>query len=118
MSQDARRDEEAATERRARLLSLDYVDTSTMTDKPLYKEVLSVPELYQMRIIPLKVEKSFILFGITTTTSQQTMRQVQQRYADSRISFAIISEAGYNDFLKLYDPPKQIVYQDISFTEE
>jgi hypothetical protein len=115
MSQDARRDEEAATERRAKLLSLDYADTSKMAEKPLFREILSVPELYQLRIIPLKVEKSYILFGITTTTSQQTMRQIEQRFADSRIGFAIISETGYHDFLKLYDPPKQIVYQDINF---
>lgn len=118
MSQDARRDEEAATERRARLLSLDYVDTSKMVEKPLFKELLSIPELYQLRVIPIKVEKSFILFGITTTTSQQTMRQLEQRFADSRIAFAIISETGYHDYLKLYDPPKQIVYQDINFTEQ
>lgn len=115
MSQDARRDEEAATQRRAGLLSLEYFDTSQPGDKVLYKDLLSNQELYQFRVIPLVVQKSQILFGITTTTSQQTMRGLEQRFADSRVSFAIISETGYNDYMKLYDPPKQIVYQDISF---
>jgi flavin-binding protein dodecin len=27
-----------------------------------------------------------------------------------------ISESGYNDYMKLYDPPKQIVYNDIKIT--
>lgn len=115
MSQDARRDEEVSTQRRAGLLSLDYVDTSQIQDKILYKELLSNEELYRLRVIPIKVEKGYILFGITTTTSQQTMRGLEQRFADNRVAFAIISETGYHDYMKLYDPPKQIIYQDISF---
>lgn len=118
MSQDARRDEEVSTQRRAGLLNLDYVDTSQLTDKMLYKDFLSNQELYQMRVIPIKIEKGYILFGITTTTSQQTMRGLEQRFADSRVGFAIISETGYHDYMKLYDPPKQVVYQDISFTDQ
>jgi type II secretory ATPase GspE/PulE/Tfp pilus assembly ATPase PilB-like protein len=113
MSQDARVDEERATQRRAQLLNLDYFDTSTMTEKPLYKDVLEISEIKQLRIIPVSVTKGNILFGITTTTSQQTMRQLQQRFADNRVSFAIISETGFYDYVNLYDPPKQIIYHDI-----
>jgi type IV pilus assembly protein PilB len=116
MSQDARRDEEQSTQRRANLLNFNYVDTSQIADKQLFKELLSNEELYDLKVIPLRVEKSTILFGITTTTSQQTMRGLEQRFADSRVSFAIISDTGYRDYMKLYDPPKQIVYQDISFS--
>lgn len=117
MSQDARRDEEVATQRRAALLHLNYVDTSALADHVLYKELLPVKNLYDYRIIPLSVEKGTILFGITTTTSQQTMQQLQRNFSDRLVSFAIISDTGYRDFLKLYDPPKQVVYEDISFTE-
>ena len=49
MSQDARLDEEQATQRRARVLGLDYVDTSQMPEKPLYKGILTVDELRQMK---------------------------------------------------------------------
>lgn len=118
MSQDARRDEEVSTQRRAGLLGLSYVDTSQLPEKVLYKELLTNEELYQMRIIPIKADKSNILFGMTTTTSQQTMRGLEQRFADSRVGFAIISETGYHDYMKLYDPPKQIIYQDINFTDQ
>ncbi len=113
MSQDARLDEEQATQRRARVLGMDYVDTSAMTDKPLYKELLTNQELYDLKVIPLKFYESNLLFGVTTTTSQQTMKALTQRFQDQRVVFAIISDAGYRDYMHLYDPPKQVVYQDI-----
>ena len=114
MSQDARRDEEQATERRAQILGVQYLNTSTLPDKPLFKEVLSKEELYNLRIIPVHVDQSNILFGITTTTSQQTMDALRQRFSDQRIVFSLISDAGYREYMRLYDPPKQVVYQDIT----
>ncbi len=114
MSQDARHDEEMATQRRARILGLNYVDTSAMTNKQLFNDLLPASELYQLRVIPLSADKSNILFGITNTTSQQVVRQLEQRFSDRRLAFAIISDAGYRDYMHLYDPPKQVVYQDIN----
>lgn len=114
MSQDARFDEEQSTQRRARILGLNYLDTSVPGDKPLYKDILTADELRSLRVIPVQVDQSNILFGITTTTSQNTMSQLQQRFADQRVNFAIISDAGFRDYMQLYDPPKQVVYQDIA----
>lgn len=117
MSQDARLDEEQATQRRARVLGLDYVDTSQIKDKILFRDTLTVDELKQMRAIPIREDQSNILFGVTTTTSQQTMTALRQRFIDQRIGFAIISETGYTDYINLYDPPKKIIYQDISINQ-
>ncbi len=117
MSQDARFDEEQATQRRARVLGLDYVDTSQIADKQLYPEILTVPELYDQKVIPLRVDQSNILFGITTTTSQQTMSGIRKRFQDQRIAFAIISDVGYRDYMRLYDPPKQVEYRDITLNQ-
>lgn len=116
MSQDARRDEEDATLRRARLLGLNYVDTSTLPQKVLYKDMLTVEEMRRRRILPLQADQSNALFGITTTTSQQTINEIRQRFSDIRASFAIISDAGFREYMDLYDPPKKISYQDIAFT--
>lgn len=114
MEQDpARRDEEQATQRRARVLGMDYFDTSQPGDKPLYRNWLSVPELRQLKVIPVRSDRSNILFGVTTTTSQKTMNELRQRFADQRVSFAIISDAGYREYMRLYDPPKKIEYRDI-----
>lgn len=117
MSQDARLDEEQATQRRARVLGMDYFDTSVPGDKPLYKQILTVPELHQLRVIPVQADRSNILFGVTTTTSQQTMAALRQRFLDQRVGFAIISDAGYRDYMKLYDPPQKVVYHDIELNQ-
>jgi type II secretory ATPase GspE/PulE/Tfp pilus assembly ATPase PilB-like protein len=117
MSQDARVDEEQATQRRARVLGLDYIDTSQLTDKPLYREVLTLPELYQMKVIPIRFDQNNLLFGITTTTSQQTISDLRQRFVDQVVTFAIISDVGYREYMHLFDPPKQVVYQDISIDQ-
>jgi type II secretory ATPase GspE/PulE/Tfp pilus assembly ATPase PilB-like protein len=118
MSQDARRDEEDATLRRARLLGFNYVDTSTLPQKPLYKDMLAKEEMYQKRVVPLQADQSNVLFGITTTTSQQTINDLRQRFSDIRTSFAIVSDSGYREYMRLYDPPKKITYQDVAFTAD
>src|SRR6185369_11867101 len=114
MSQDARRDEEVTTQRRARLLGLNYYDTSTATQKALFKDVLTLQDLYNKRVIPLQADKSTVLFGIVNTTSQQTVHELQAHFSDLRLSFALISDAGYREYMRLYDPPKQVVYHDIT----
>lgn len=117
MSQNARLDEEQATQRRARILGMDYVDTSQIANKQLFKDLLTLPELYQLKVIPLQADQSQVLLGITTTTSQATMNQLSQRFSDRPTGFAIISDAGYREYMKLYDPPKQVVYQDIALNQ-
>jgi type IV pilus assembly protein PilB len=114
MSQDARMDEELATQRRAGLLQLNYVDTSQLQSKPLFKGILPIDEMYKLRLIPINADKSNILFGVTTTTSQQTMNGLSHRFQDQRIAFVLISETGYREYMRLYDPPKKIEYQDIT----
>lgn len=116
MSQDARRDEEQLTQRRARMLGMEYINTAEIQNKQLYKDILTVPELYSMRVIPIESTGGTINFGVTTTTSNQTMQTLRQRFIDQRLNFAVISDSGYRDYMKLYDPPKQVVYKDIEIT--
>ncbi len=114
MSQDARRDEEVSTQRRAQILGVSYRDTSAPDEKPTFKDILSKEEMYRLRIVPLHADSSNILFGMTTTTSQQTMNDLLRRFTDQRVAFTLISDAGYRDYMHLYDPPQQVVYQDIA----
>jgi type II secretory ATPase GspE/PulE/Tfp pilus assembly ATPase PilB-like protein len=113
MSQDVRLDEEQSTQRRAQILGMDYYDTS-QNEKKLYKDVLSVQDMYQLRIVPLQVDQSNIFFGITTTTAQTTMQNLIQHFVDQRVTFAIISDTGFREYMRLYDPPQQVVYHDIN----
>lgn len=112
MSQDARRDEEVTTQRRAGVLSMSYMDTSKL-QKQLFKDVLPLSELYNLRVVPLAADSHYIQFGVTTRTSQQTINNLRARFSDQRLDFSIISDTGYNEYMKLYDPPKQVSYQDI-----
>ncbi len=112
MSENLRNDEEVATQRRARILGMAYVDTSTM-QKQLYKNLLPKEELYELKAVPLQADPHNVLFGITTTTPQTTMQHLTHQFLDQRISFAIISDTGYRDFMRLYDPPPAVVYHDI-----
>lgn len=114
MSQNARLDEEKATQRRADLLGLPYYDTFQPGDIALYKDLMPVADLYSLRLIPLQADESHITFGITNNTSQATMSDLRQRFGDQQITYALISDTGYHEYMKLYDPPKKVVYQDIS----
>jgi type IV pilus assembly protein PilB len=113
MSQDARRDDEANTLRRARILGLQYIDTSQMPNKQLYN-LLPKEELYDLRVIPIHADEHNLTFGITNTTSQATMTNLKQRFMDQRIAYALISDTGYREYMQLYDPPKKVEYQDIA----
>lgn len=117
MSQDARLDEEQATQRRARVLGQEYLDTSKLAEKPLIKDILTVQEMYSLKIVPIRLVGNNLLFGITTTTSQQTMTSLRQRFADYLVNFSIISDVGYREYMQLFDPPKQVVYQDININQ-
>lgn len=117
MSQDARYDEEQSIARRASILGMGYTDTSKMADKILYRNYLSVSELKQYKVIPLLADEHHLQFGITTSTSQKTMQMLTHRFLDQQVTFSIISEAGFREFIQLYDPPKKIEYNDIQITK-
>jgi len=113
MSQDIRLDEEQATQRRARLLGLNYADTSRFTEKKLFPDILSFNDMTRIRVVPLQSDPNHLLFGITTNTSQQTLSGLQQQFQDQRLAFALISDTGFREYMNLYNPPKQIVYENI-----
>lgn len=118
MSQNARLDEERSTLRRALVLGMPYVDTSKIDNKILYKEIFSVQEIRDMRIVPLSADQRNINFGITTVTSQNTMKMLRDHFLDQKVSFSIISDSGFNEYLHLYDPPRKIEYKDIKITQK
>ena len=109
-----RDEQEQLAQRRAGILGMNYVDTSHIQNKRIFQNLLTVQELYQLKLVPLNVDQSNILFGILTTTPQSAMAEVKQRFLDQLINFAIISDAGYHEYMGLYDPPKKVTYQDIA----
>lgn len=113
MSQDARRDEELSTLRRAQILNLQYADTSS-GEKKLYKDLLTTQQLYDYKVVPLVADDHHVTFGITNTTSQQTMTNLRNQFLDQRVVFVLISDTGYREYMRLYDPPKSVEYHEIA----
>jgi len=117
MQDDVRINEEQSTQRRSRILGFDYIDTSQINPKTLYKDILTVEEIKSLRLVVIKADKYHVLFGITTTTPQSTLKMITQRFNDLRVSYVLISDSGFKDYLNLYDPPKKVVYHDIELKE-
>lgn len=116
MAADGRTIDEQNTLKRASLLGLPYYDTSAPGEKKLYKDVLTTQELYNLKIIPLEVVGNSIVFGVTTNTSQVIMSNIRQRFGEKQITFKLISDSGYREFMRLYDPPLAVTYKDIALT--
>lgn len=109
-----REEQEQATQRRARILGMNYIDTSRIATKQLFRDVLSAKDLYRLKVVPLHADQSNLVFGILTTTPQTALADIKKHFLNQIVSFAIISDAGYHDYMMLYDPPRQVVYHDIA----
>ena len=117
MSEDVRVSEETSTQRRARILGFDYVDTSKISQKTLYYNILTVDEMRRLRVVPIRADEYHHLFGITTTTPQSAIKLMTDRFTEQRNSFVLISDSGFNEYMNLYNPPDKIVYKNIELKE-
>ena len=113
-----RANEEQMALKRARLLGLPYIDTSSDQQKTIFKDILGVDELRSFRVIPMRVQDGFIDFAITVTTPQNILKNLRDRFPDKRLSFSMISDTGFREYMLIYDPPKKIEYRDIQITAE
>lgn len=115
--------DERSTQQRAALLGLQYLDTRQLArTAPLIADVLTIREMYEGHIVPLEMgsdEKNYI-FCITSTTPQSTMRSLSQHYNEDGkgVVFYLISGMGFREFMQRYDPPKEIVYDDVKIARE
>lgn len=116
MQDPARKIEEQATLKRASILGFQYIDTSAIQNKQLFKNVLTVQEIQSYKVVPIAADRFNITFGVTNTTSQNTMNQIVQRFSDQKVKFGLISDAGFREYMLLYNPPKQVVYENIELT--
>jgi hypothetical protein len=113
MTATLRQDDEANTLRRARILGLQYIDTSKIANKQVTKDLLPNSELYQLKVVPISTDEHNIMFGITNTTSPSTLVSLKKRFPDYNVTYSLISDPGYRDYMHVYDPPKEVVYHDI-----
>jgi type II secretory ATPase GspE/PulE/Tfp pilus assembly ATPase PilB-like protein len=122
--QKRRRDnDEHATSQRAKILGLPYLDTREFESTiPLIEGMLDIAQMHKDFIIPLQKgggEQHFE-FMVTSQTPSSVISQIRQEYADQgeRADFFLISNSAYKVFIRRYDPPKQIIYDDIKIASE
>ncbi|MDR1300209.1 MAG: GspE/PulE family protein [Candidatus Nomurabacteria bacterium] len=118
-----REQDELGTAHRATLLHLEYFDTRGIEDTlPLVEGVLTLDEMYKAKIVPLKNggEEAPAIFGVTIDTPQSKIQEITKRYSERAESaqFVLISNSGYRAFMNRYNPPKEVVYDDVKIASE
>ena len=122
--QQQRRDaDEQSTQQRAAILGVSYMDTRGGDETiPLAQGVLDIESMHKNRVVPLAIGNDGApwQFGITTQTPQTFVRETTQQYDnDGRTyQFYLISQSGYRVLMNRYDPPVQVIYDDIQIAKE
>lgn len=118
-----REQEEKATQQRAAILGIPYIDTRSLEeDIPLTQGILSVSEMYKGYIVPLLAGggNEPYRFGVTSQTPQSLIRKMETEYNDrgENTQFLLMSGSGFKAFMNRYDPPKPVIYEDIEIAKE
>ena len=124
--QQRRRDEEErATAKRADILGLVYLDTREFEDIfPLVRGVFSNEQMYAAKLAPLQAgnieQNQPWRVMITSQTPRSVIQKLKQSYADEgkQIDFYLISEFAWKKIMRRYNPPKEIIYDDIEIANE
>jgi type II secretory ATPase GspE/PulE/Tfp pilus assembly ATPase PilB-like protein len=122
--QDQRRDQdEKSTRERAAIIGLQYVDTREFESNiALAEGVMSIEDMYKGKIVPLVKgsDGGPYRFGVTSQTPQSLIGNLQKEYNErgDSIQFMLISGYGFRAFMSRFDPPKEIVYDDIKIAKE
>lgn len=122
--QQRRRDnEEQATEGRARILGLPYLDTRGIENEtPIVRDLMDVQSMHRDFMIPLRAgggEEHF-QFMVTSQTPRTVIERMRREYTDrgEKADFFLISNSGYKVLMLRYDPPQEVHYDDIKIAGE
>lgn len=123
IQQRRREQDEKSTRERAAILGLQYLDTREVEGNlPLTKGVLQIADMYKGHIVPLVQGGSEdpYRFGITSQTPQSLIHSMESDYASrgERTQFLLMSNSGFRAFMNRYDPPKEVIYDDIKIARE
>ncbi|MEO5950081.1 MAG: GspE/PulE family protein [Candidatus Saccharimonadales bacterium] len=118
-----RQHDEDATRERAAILGLQYLDTREIENNlSLTDGILAIQEMYNGHIVPLIAGSNgeAFRFGVTSQTPQSLIKSMHTAYSDrgDSIQFFLISGSGFKAFMNRYDPPKEVIYDDIEIAKE
>ena len=116
-----RDNQETNTQRRAGLLGLQYLDTRNLGKTgPLFKDIITTDEMYSGHVIPLSDgnENAPLIFGITVATPQPLLSQLHDRFQNRVVQFMMMSNAGFDEYMNRYNPPKKVIYDNVKIAKE
>lgn len=118
-----RETDEGATQKRAALIGLEYLDTRGISDTaPLVEDVLTIQQMYQGKLVPLKKGSDVTpyIYGVTSETPQSLIQKLTTDWSEKGVNtkFLLISKLGFREFMQRYDPPKAVVYDDVEIAKE
>jgi len=122
-AQEQRRNQdEQATQSRAAILGMPYLDTRGIDmSLELVEDALTKEDMHKGRLAPLKLgdDSSTWQFGVTTQTPQSLIRELTDKYAAQaqNVAFQLISMSGFNALMNRYDPPTVTTYDDITIAQ-
>jgi type II secretory ATPase GspE/PulE/Tfp pilus assembly ATPase PilB-like protein len=115
--------EEQSTQQRAAILGIGYFDTRGMAETAeLVKDMVPLEDIYKNKFVPLRLgtEHQSAVFGITSSTPQSVISKMRGDFSEHSmvVEFVLISASGYREYLLRYDPPKKVVYDDVTIAKE
>ena len=120
-----RQKEEEATEQRARILGLTYLDTRDFEDIfPLARDLFTNEQMYRAFLVPLQIgdvdENKPWRVLITSLTPRSVIQKLSKKYQDEgkTLELFLVSESAWKNIMRRYDPPKKVVYDDIEIAGE
>lgn len=118
-----REQDEKATQQRAAILGLQYLDTREVeASLPLAQGILPIDDMYKGHIVPLVGGGGTVpyRFGVTSQAPQSLIRKMESDYSarGENTQFLLISQSGFRAFMHRYDPPKKVIYEDIEIAKE
>lgn len=122
--QQRRRDQdEASTQKRAAILGMRYLDTREIESTlDLATGVIDVEQMYKGRLIPLIAGDKEVTaqFGATSQTPQSLIKKMTAEHNDSgrNIQFYLISNSGFQAFMRRFDPPREVKFDDIEIATD
>lgn len=123
IQQKRREHDEQATQQRAAILGLQYLDLRDIeADLPLAQDILDTEYMHKNRMVPLVKGNSDTVyqFGVTSQTPQSVMDKIRTEYNEDgrQLQFSLISAGGFKAMMDRFDPPKKVVYDDITIAKE
>ena len=120
-----RQKEEEATEQRASILGLTYLDTREFENVfPLARDLFTNEQMYRAFLAPLQIgnldENKPWRVLITSQTPRSVIQKLSKKYQDEgkTLELFLISESAWKNIMRRYDPPKKIIYDDIEIAGE